>query len=353
MVDRFNPRKVMVALAILMILNVVASASAFEIGGFDASRGGLGSFSEATGLTSPEDLRLAVQANFPDVIISGTPELTVEYLSGVQVLFLTVWWSSSQGVSPLSPAEQSALYDFVVGGGSALIFVDNHDLDDVSHESMIDPFGLDVTGKINAYNVVGTFSDPASCPATMGPFGTLTHYNVEVPGWFDVVGPHAVALDVLPNGEPSLAYIDFGVLGPDSGAVLLCSDSSLLVGLYLLQETVDLVSNMIAACIDHMTDVPGEDVPSRKALLGAVPNPFNPSTKLSYETDRTDLVRLKVFDAAGRLVRTLVDGRREAGRHDEVWDGRDDAGRLSPAGVYLYRFTAGSFIETRRMVLVK
>ncbi len=246
----------MVTPAILLILLFATSATAFEIGGFDASRGGLGSFSEATGPTSPEDLRLAVLANFPDVVISGAPELTTEYLSGVQILFLTVWWSSSTGVSPLSASEQSALYDFVVGGGSALIFVDNHDLDDVSHESMIDPFGLDTMGKINSLSVSCTILDPAACPATMGPYGTLSSYLVDVPGWFDVIGPHAVALDVLPNGEPSLAYIDFGVLGSDSGAVLLCSDSSHLVGVYLHQQTVDLVCNMIAACIDQLTGVP-------------------------------------------------------------------------------------------------
>jgi flagellar hook assembly protein FlgD len=63
--------------------------------------------------------------------------------------------------------------------------------------------------------------------------------------------------------------------------------------------------------------------------------------------------RLKVYDAAGHLVVTLVDEYREAGGHQVIWDGRDHAGRMSSAGVYLYRLEAGSFSETKRMVLIK
>lgn len=97
----------------------------------------------------------------------------------------------------------------------------------------------------------------------------------------------------------------------------------------------------------------GDDFPARTALLGAVPNPFNPTTNLSFVLATPGHVRLKVYDAAGRLVATLVDDSREAGRHEVIWDGRGSSGRMSAAGVYLYRLEAGRFSETRRMVLVK
>ena len=64
-------------------------------------------------------------------------------------------------------------------------------------------------------------------------------------------------------------------------------------------------------------------------------------------------VRLKVYDAAGRLVAILVDEHCGAGSHDVIWDGRDDTGRMSAAGVYLYRLEVGGFTETKRMVLIK
>ncbi len=83
------------------------------------------------------------------------------------------------------------------------------------------------------------------------------------------------------------------------------------------------------------------------------PNPFNPSTKLSFELGSAGKVRLKVYDAAGRLVATLVDGYRDAGRYEVFWDGRDTAGRMSSAGVYLYRLEADGAVEAKRMLLVK
>jgi flagellar hook assembly protein FlgD len=62
---------------------------------------------------------------------------------------------------------------------------------------------------------------------------------------------------------------------------------------------------------------------------------------------------LKVYDTAGRLVTTLVDGHRGTGGHDVIWDGRDHDGRMSAAGVYLYRLETAHDVETMRMVLVK
>ena len=99
-------------------------------------------------------------------------------------------------------------------------------------------------------------------------------------------------------------------------------------------------------------------VPESPAILSftlheAVPNPFNPSTELSFEMAAPRHARLSVYNAAGRHVATLVDEHRDAGSYDVIWDGRDDAGRMSSAGVYLYRLEVGDFIETRRMTLIK
>jgi flagellar hook assembly protein FlgD len=61
-----------------------------------------------------------------------------------------------------------------------------------------------------------------------------------------------------------------------------------------------------------------------------------------------------VFDLSGRLVKGLVTAEvRSAGRHEVVWNGRDDAGRRVASGTYVYRLDAGDFSEARRMVLAK
>lgn len=103
----------------------------------------------------------------------------------------------------------------------------------------------------------------------------------------------------------------------------------------------------------NVSGVQNYGVPERTALLGAVPNPFNPSTKLSFEMATAGHARLKVYDPAGRLVATLVDELRDVGKHEVIWSGRDNSDRMSAAGVYLYRLEVGSFSQTKRIVLVK
>lgn len=106
-----------------------------------------------------------------------------------------------------------------------------------------------------------------------------------------------------------------------------------------------------------LSDVSSVDdfvIPDRAPrLLQNHPNPFNPSTKLSFEMDTPGQANLKVYDTAGRLVATLMDENREAGIHHVIWDGRDSSGRMSSAGVYLYRLEAGGYVQTKRMTLVK
>jgi hypothetical protein len=84
------------------------------------------------------------------------------------------------------------------------------------------------------------------------------------------------------------------------------------------------------------------------------PNPFNPTTRIAFELPHAGIVRLEVFDLAGRRVGTLVGGRRyDAGPHEALWDGRDESGVAVASGVYLYRLRVGDHAITRRMVLLK
>jgi hypothetical protein len=95
-------------------------------------------------------------------------------------------------------------------------------------------------------------------------------------------------------------------------------------------------------------------LPQAYALGQNVPNPFNPRTTIRYDLPEPARVRLRIFDVAGWLVRTLVDNEAiAAGRKEIVWRGLDDGGRQVAAGVYFYRLDAGEFSETKRMTLVK
>ena len=106
----------------------------------------------------------------------------------------------------------------------------------------------------------------------------------------------------------------------------------------------------------HPTDIAGQSSTAlpRDFVLGQnFPNPFNPTTTISYSLPSRSRLTLDIFDVLGRRVRTLVDGLRPAGKYTAEWDGCDDDGRPVSSGVYLYRLTAGQFAQTRKMVLVK
>jgi hypothetical protein len=83
------------------------------------------------------------------------------------------------------------------------------------------------------------------------------------------------------------------------------------------------------------------------------PNPFNPTTRLAFELPVAAPVRLAIYDVSGRLVRLLVDGNREAGRHEITWHGRDQADRQLGSGIYFYRLEALGETRTRRMVMIR
>jgi photosystem II stability/assembly factor-like uncharacterized protein len=91
-------------------------------------------------------------------------------------------------------------------------------------------------------------------------------------------------------------------------------------------------------------------------LLGAVsasPSPFRQSVGLSYRLERAARVRVDVFDAAGRSVRALFDGRRAAGESRLAWDGRDGTGRRVRGGVYFIRVAAGEEAKSIRVVAAR
>ena len=95
------------------------------------------------------------------------------------------------------------------------------------------------------------------------------------------------------------------------------------------------------------------DLPAAFDLGHNYPNPFNPSTTIKFAVPTAGHVSLTVYDLAGRLVRTLIDGDLTAANHAVVWDGRNTSGRQVASGTYYYRLTTTGFDQTRKMMLIK
>jgi parallel beta-helix repeat protein len=97
-----------------------------------------------------------------------------------------------------------------------------------------------------------------------------------------------------------------------------------------------------------------QGIPERFALQPSAPNPFNPSTRIRFDVPAPGAeVALEVFDVRGRRIKTLESGRRPPGQHVVIWNGRDEWGASVATGVYFVRMRAGTFAETRKIVLVK
>ncbi len=114
---------------------------------------------------------------------------------------------------------------------------------------------------------------------------------------------------------------------------------------------------LVTAAPDHavarLVAEPATDLPAATRLLAVYPNPFNPRATIAYELARAGRARLAVYDLSGRHVATLVDAERAAGRHEAVWQGRDQAGRPVASGGYYVRLEADGIRQLRKMMLLR
>jgi hypothetical protein len=159
-------------------------------------------------------------------------------------------------------------------------------------------------------------------------------------------------------------YITAGALGSNvtfEGSGLIADVRFLLISekpahVSLTGVTLrDADNNEIVPDIIPTDDLEGSDDESSLTydLKQNVPNPFNPTTTISYSVPTGTHVSVKIYNVMGQLVKTLVDDYRSAGRHEITWHGRNEAGEDAASGVYFYRFQTSEYSKTVKMTLVK
>ncbi|MBN2541455.1 T9SS type A sorting domain-containing protein [bacterium] len=89
------------------------------------------------------------------------------------------------------------------------------------------------------------------------------------------------------------------------------------------------------------------------SLKGNYPNPFNANTQIAYSIADDSFVRLEIFDLLGKRVALLVNEIQSPGEYEVMWEGKNFERRKVSAGVYLYRFSAGDYMKTSKMLLLK
>lgn len=149
------------------------------------------------------------------------------------------------------------------------------------------------------------------------------------------------------NGEQDVYYLRIGDYD--------CNVNGVPDSLDLVQGTVtDLNHNGIPDVCEGFRTSDVAPPPTSFALLQNLPNPFNPSTTIHFEVPSPGAyVLLRVYDARGRVVRTLFRGYATPGQGTSTWDGKDDGGTSVASGTYYYRLEAPSFRQARAMVLVR
>ncbi len=94
-------------------------------------------------------------------------------------------------------------------------------------------------------------------------------------------------------------------------------------------------------------------LPEKFALHQNYPNPFNPQTVIRFDLPRQAEVELEIFNILGQRVKMLKDEEMEPGRYEVVWNSLNDGSKLVASGVYFYRLTAGDFVDSKKMLLLK
>lgn len=185
-------------------------------------------------------------------------------------------------------------------------------------------------------------------------FGTIDD-STAVLLLLDLSGAGMIATGAGPVAQLSFHLTPEGIAGNSSpGSIQLRFHIREFVLANAASAPVDYVLTEDLLYVWAISDVPdpAERFPGL-ILRQNLPNPFKATTVIEYDLTEATAVRLEVFDASGRLVRTLLDESQSAGRHEATWAGITQDGTTAVPGVYLYRLMTPKATRVRKMVFLQ
>ena len=162
----------------------------------------------------------------------------------------------------------------------------------------------------------------------------------------------------VPHNKKSVALDDgpaYTVLGNcNNPSTLLASQSEESMDGRINRET-DLKTNQLKNENDfeELQGLPESQLPIGYKLFQNHPNPFNPTTEISFAIPEASEVNLAIYNLSGQLVKTLVTRQFPAGFHRVTWNATDDKGVRVASGMYLYVLKAGKHVENKKLLLMK
>ena len=130
----------------------------------------------------------------------------------------------------------------------------------------------------------------------------------------------------------------------DTSRLVVTGEMILAEGAVLLPQCDSNVA------IENQEDLPP---PILMTEFKSFPNPFNPSTLINFSIENQSKVNLTIYDMLGKKVTVLLDRYLPTGQYGENWNGKNDSGKIMPAGVYFARLDTGNRVESIKLTLIK
>jgi hypothetical protein len=278
-----------------------------------------------------------------DTAVLGRP--SAELLSSHRAV---LWTTADDDATGMVPADEQRIMDYLDAGGNLLMSSMNYlSSRETSNEFIDNYLHIDSwTPDSGCFIVAGAAGDPISDGMSLGllagPFP---------PSLSDVFVTSAPAVPVFTSSG-----LERGLRVEESGhkvAFLAFPFEDVRVDAAGPDNQRTLVARILS-WFDETTGVADGMVPGRLAISQNSPNPFNPVTTISF-TVPADAARatLRIYDVAGRLVTTLIDGPVAAGEHAAVWDAMNRNGERLASGVYFARLESANGTAVRKMTLLK
>jgi len=263
---------------------------------------------------------------------------------------LVVWFTGDTEAEVLTQEDRNTIISHLVNGNPVLLTGDNIAETAVAEDSLLTKYlGVEFNGNFSQIIVRGFAGDPIGNGLLSGAQGAskdILQLRVnprhQVNRAFryqltaaDTVTTRLAAVRVADNAAKwRAAYFGFRL-----------EIAAVATRRTMLERTIAWLTDTVSTAVATQ---PASKPPQDFYLSQNHPNPFNPTTLITFHLPTSALATLKVFDLAGREVATLVHGKMSAGEHQVYFD----ASALA-AGVYLYRLEAGEQVATRKLVLLK
>lgn len=182
-------------------------------------------------------------------------------------------------------------------------------------------------------------------------FNLVNFGNVPLTGTITVSNPFFIdnpETQTIDYSIPANSYQSFNVTfapltdGPYNSQITITSNDT-------TQPTISIDMTAVALPLSNEQNL----LPKVSKLNGNYPNPFNPTTKISYSLKEGSQVNIQIFNIKGQLVKQLVNGLMPAGNHTITWNGNDENQNQVSSGVYFYRMQSKEYSGTRKMLLMK